>query len=425
MIRVSLILTKVMLLLSLIFGSCQTGSISEIVSGEDQISIGVTKTIHSKILDEDREIMIHVPDGFYGMNESDVQYSVLYVVDAINMFLPTVAISNQLSAPFTANDQAPPMIVVGIHSTNRNMDLTPTPAAIGNDTSAIHNTGGANKLAEFISQELIPYIDDNYPTTNHRILIGHSFGGLFVMNTLINYPSLFSNYMSLDPHMSWDEGKYATEALNHFSNHSFDDKKLFIATANNGMPWMTKEDMLTDTTEMMESMKSLLAFNNSLALINPKGLDIKEKYYESENHYTVVQPSILDGMKYFYASHSFTPMPEYFYPNSAQSKKDVITEIEAHFNAVSDDLGYEARPAESYLNAWGFGFLQFDMPKEAEALLDLNIKYYPSSAHVYTAKGVFLSSLEDSLGAIEMYKKAQQIEDSEYVRERIQELQSE
>ena len=70
------------------------------------------------------------------------------------------------------------MIVVGIPNTNRGRDLTPTEVDIDFFTgdSIQYVSGGGNIFLDFIEKELIPYIDETYPTTPYRTFVGHSFG---------------------------------------------------------------------------------------------------------------------------------------------------------------------------------------------------------------------------------------------------------
>ena len=87
----------------------------------------------------------------------------------------------------------PPMIVVGILPLTRLSELT-----IGTDKELPGVVGVGEKFMSFVEKELIPYIDATYPTTTYKTFIGHSLGGLTVMNTFLHNPNLFNSYVSLD-----------------------------------------------------------------------------------------------------------------------------------------------------------------------------------------------------------------------------------
>ena len=212
-------LNKVLILLiSLSLFSCRSQQTNHEEPSISLVSIGTREYIHSDILNEDREIWVYVPSGFYGMDEQYSNYPVIYLLDGEIHFKATVGIIDQLSNAANANDVSPQMIIVGIVNTNRTRDLTPSKAVIGHDAETKKNTGGANNMIDFIEKELIPFIDRKYPTNNHRTLIGHSFGGLFGLYALINRPELFANYLIIDPSMWYNNEKFSDEVINKLQN---------------------------------------------------------------------------------------------------------------------------------------------------------------------------------------------------------------
>ena len=62
-----------------------------------------------------------------------------------------------------------------------------------------------NNFLDFIEKELIPYIEKNYPATSYKTFVGHSYGGIAVLNALFERPQLFNNYIAIDPSLWWDD----------------------------------------------------------------------------------------------------------------------------------------------------------------------------------------------------------------------------
>jgi len=94
------------------------------------------------------------------------------------------------------------MIVVAIPNTDRSRDLTPTHSLLlpdGTTQDFLKTTGGAEAFTTFLEKELIPYVESHYPTAPHRMLVGHSFGGLFTINALINHPGILIPMWRLTP----------------------------------------------------------------------------------------------------------------------------------------------------------------------------------------------------------------------------------
>lgn len=391
---------------------------------QETLSIGIVERIYSKILEEEREIWVHVPESFYGMNRQVESYPVVYLIDGEIHFKSTVGMLDQFSNAANANDLTPAMITVGIRNTNRTRDLTPMPAVIGKDSSTLSNTGGANKLLAFIEMELIPFIDSKYPTNEHRTLIGHSFGGLFTFYSLINKPRLFTNYLIIDPSMWYNEESFSKQILRSLAELNFQKQSLYLAMANNKMPWMELTEVKNDTTEIINQMASLMRFLDSIKNLPVDGLTISTRYYPNENHGQIPLLATYDGLRFFYSDYPFPKMLEYYYPGSEQSKKDIAAEIEHHYQMLSDRLGYRVLPQESYINAYAYGLLSFEKPEVAKKLFELNIKNYPESANTYAAMGNFYFRQQDTVNAIINYEQALVLEEMTYVRKRLNDLKA-
>lgn len=88
----------------------------------------------------------------------------------------------------------PEMIVVGIMSKDRGCDLTPTHSILGRDGTVdpdFENSGGGEKFTSFIQKELMPYMESHYNTQPYRMFVGHSLGGLCVLNSLVDHPGRY------------------------------------------------------------------------------------------------------------------------------------------------------------------------------------------------------------------------------------------
>jgi len=60
--------------------------------------------------------------------------------------------------------------------------------------------GGAGAFREFIVSDLRPAIEADFPVdTSRQTLFGHSYGGLFVLDTFFADPSLFQTYVAASP----------------------------------------------------------------------------------------------------------------------------------------------------------------------------------------------------------------------------------
>lgn len=183
--------------------------------------VGVKDSINSHILDESRIFYIQLPASYNPSNKQ--KYPVAFILDG-EIFLPTVNDMQQYySGGFT-----PEMVLVGIsNDKNRIRDFTPSKISTKYGMPFNEENGAADNFIEFIGEELIPYIENKYPVTSFRTLIGHSYGGLFAVFALINHGDLFANYLAIDPSMDWDNQKLLKQAKGILATQNFDNKALF------------------------------------------------------------------------------------------------------------------------------------------------------------------------------------------------------
>ncbi|MDH3983080.1 MAG: alpha/beta hydrolase-fold protein [Gammaproteobacteria bacterium] len=60
--------------------------------------------------------------------------------------------------------------------------------------------GGAGTFQEFLSNEMIPYVESNYRSrSDRRVIFGHSIGGQFVLYTALVEPDLFWGHIASNP----------------------------------------------------------------------------------------------------------------------------------------------------------------------------------------------------------------------------------
>lgn len=277
-----------LLLAVLLLTSCKKEEASN-----DSISIGNIETIHSKILDEKRTVWVHVPEH---EDDDTTRYPVLYLMDGAAHFKSVVGLMHQLSS-VNGNSTCPKMIIVAILNTDRFRDLSPTKLE-GNKRESDPKTGGGEAFTRFIAGELIPFIDDNYPTTRRRTLVGHSLGGLMVINTMIKHGELFDKYLAIDPSLWWNDMRSLAEYEEAVTKKDFRGRSLFIGIANT-----IRTDTLTalkDTADATDHYRAIHHFVSTLRQTRTNGLDWQAKYYPNETHGSVPLISEYDAFNFLY-----------------------------------------------------------------------------------------------------------------------------
>ena len=386
---------------------------------DNKIVIGKIDSLYSKVIGEERKIWVYVPDGGNNAIFSQQHYLVVYLMDGDAHFYSVMGMIQQLSE-VNGNTVCPEMIVVGIPNTDRSRDLTPTNVASGGPFNFTGNSGGGEKFTLFIEKELIPHIDSLYPTTPYRMLIGHSLGGLMVVNTLINHTDLFDDYLAIDPSLWWDNQKLLKQAKDVLHQKRFDNKTLFLAVANTMADGMDTMRVVHDTTGNTIHIRSILEFAKTLKANNTNGLRWSYKYYNDDSHGSVPLIGEYDALRFMFDFYQMPSLNKLF--DSTFSATASVSMLQEHYKKVSKEMGYAILPPEDLINGLGYNFMQSGMMDKSYAFFKLNIDNYPQSFNVYDSMGDFYAGKKDKQKAMEYYSKALSIKPGPETKKKLDDL---
>ena len=128
-------------------------------------------------------------------NSSD-KYATIYVLDGKEIFGFVANRCKEISDNLAVKN----VLVVSIgYGKDRSIDYTPT------KVSSV--TGGAPQFLNFIETQLIPKIEQDYSvdtTRGGRVILGHSYGGLFGGYAYAVNNKVFGNYILLSPSFWFD-----------------------------------------------------------------------------------------------------------------------------------------------------------------------------------------------------------------------------
>ncbi|HEV3326085.1 MAG TPA: alpha/beta hydrolase-fold protein [Puia sp.] len=379
--------------------------LSQCKSKDSTVSIGKIVTIDSKILGEKRTVWIHSPYNLNRSHATTETFPVAYLLDGGAHFSSVMGMIQQLSE-VNGNTLIPNMILVGILNTDRERDLTPTHAATDyrGDSAAVKTSGGGERFVAFIEKELIPYVDSAYPTAPYRVLIGHSLGGLTVINTLVHHPGLFNSYLAIDPSMWWDHQQLLRQTETALAQDRFAGKTLYLAIANTMTPGMDTAHVRKDTTGMTLHIRSILQLADALKRNSNNGLRWTYKYYDNDSHGTVPLIAEYDAFRFIFSAYYF-PLPAKIFDTSMNGAAAVAI-LHEHYQGISQQIGYTVLPPYDYINSMGYFCLQLKMTDKARALFQLNIDSYPQNGDVFDSMGDYYATVGDKPKAIDFYTKA-------------------
>ena len=238
----------------------------------EQLVIGRSFTIESKVLGETRRINVYVPPG----HEAG-PLPVLYMPDGgLHEDFHHITGIVQVS---TANGSMRPFLVVGIENTERRRDLT-GPTDDPEDRAIAPRVGGSAAFRRFIRDELMPEIQRRYRTTDETAIVGESLAGLFVLETFLLEPTLFDIHIAVDPSLWWNRGALARQAVAHLQRPGQAPRTLYLTTA--------------DAPEMQEGAAQIV---DALRRVAPPGVRWQYQPMPEERHATIFHGAALRAFR--------------------------------------------------------------------------------------------------------------------------------
>lgn len=248
--------------------------------------------IHSKALNQEREILIYTPvDYDWRTNE---YFNVIYVFDSQNreFFDYTSSIISFLT------DGNKSFIVVGITSPfdekldySRNNDLLPI---LGTEESKkIYGkySGNADNFLNFVETEVISYVNSKYRISNQNIAVGHSLSASFILYSLLQKPNLFQNYVAISPNLAYDNNKLSKDLIKFdfakLKNESF----IYLSNANEGIDYWK---------EWKPARESVYTFFKDS--IKNKNLTVEIAEYPENNHWNTFPLSLNNALKFYFGN---------------------------------------------------------------------------------------------------------------------------
>lgn len=287
--------TRVLALLSLLLAAA-TPALAQ--KHGDDVSIGKYHTITSKVLGEERTVLIHVPEGY---ETSTDKYPVLYILggSAGNLAEGVQATSHHSGVP--------PMIVVAVATTgyraNSSRDLLPG-----------RGSEGAETFLRFISEELFPYVEQRFRVENHRTLYGESAMGVFVLYALLERPDTFAAYIASSPAVAYRYDYMAAKATSAARLQPRRNTGLYVVYGDKEMP---------DIREGIAKYRPLLEALRSDTLSTTIE-DLPQETHVPSNSLSKGLKQIFDG---------------YLYPYERLST-DGLPALESHYDKLSQRLGF-------------------------------------------------------------------------------------
>ncbi len=224
------------------------------------------------------------------------RFSVIYFLDG-NVWLP---LASSVLQSINKMESIEPIIMVGIgyevetfeyDVVQRTYDYTPTFDYSADSSMTFRyqrpiRSGGADTFLLVLEQEIIPFIDSLFRTTENRTIAGHSLGGLFATYVMLEKPRLFSNYIIASPAVWWDDNSLLLQWKAR-KNMVMPDGKIMLGIGEN------------ETKRMMNAAKQL----NTLMRKQLKNRNIlRYEIIPDSDHFSMIPAVIIQSLLFVFPS---------------------------------------------------------------------------------------------------------------------------
>lgn len=196
----------------------------------------------------------------------------------------------------TEQKNTPVLVAIGyktnlpFETASRSLDYTPADLSSQQPAPDPRNpermSGGSADFLNIIISEIAPWVEQHAQLdTNNRAIWGHSYGGLFVLDSLLN-SEYFSHYFAASPSLSWADQRIMTKIKNSQ-----------IQSPKQKHLWLMEGDLFNLPTQQQSPNFDSNGINNNrkiLSIFDQQGIDAKFLIYPNLKHGEVFKASLLD-----------------------------------------------------------------------------------------------------------------------------------
>ncbi|WP_138543206.1 alpha/beta hydrolase-fold protein [Pseudoalteromonas rubra] len=380
------------LLIAILLGLFSQSHAATAVSLAPLVS-GQTLTIESDILNEKREVTIYLPKNY----NAQTRYHTLYILDAEHYFEQAIGVISALRN----TRKIPNVILIGVKTKIRVRDYLPPLQGPAQGRMQSHITkhfpefGSAPRFAQFLEDELIPWVERNYTVHPTRTLVGHSNAGVFGMHLLFNQPALFANYLLASPAPWWSRAQISQLVAQFKNSGSTRHANLFLTLGEQ---------------ESQGYYAYMMNLSAQLHSHTPAGLRWQFKIMPGEDHSSIVFPSMLSGLPFLYQ--------ELIYPDLEETAKyGEIANIQTYFDTLSKrDATLYLAPQSTLAD---LAHMQFEYDRNTQAMATLNYftTLYPESAYAHQSLGLGHMKMAQYSQAIVSFNTALSLLDANHIED--------
>ena len=205
------------------------------------------------------------------------KYATLYVLDGKEIFGFVANRCREISDQYGKKN----LLVVSIgYGKDRSIDYTPT------KVSSV--TGGAPQFLNFIESQLIPKMEQDYQADtarDSRIILGHSYGGLFGGYAFSVTNAVFGNYIMLSPSFWFDNRVALQMEIDNRAKNKNKKQLVYMGIGENE----ERDRMLAPFEIFYQTLRD-----------NYNNIKLEKNIEKNTGHMDSRNPGIIKGLTYYF-----------------------------------------------------------------------------------------------------------------------------
>ncbi len=343
--------------------------------GEGVVRIGVHGKLRSAILEGDRDLSVHLPEGYESGEE---RYPVLYMMGSEwrTRFALWAANLDYLSG----TGRIPAMILVGIDLPEGNGVLVPRDG----------DASSPDRYLRFLVEEVVPHVEKSYRTVPYRVLFGASNSGLFAVYVLLSDPGAFNAYLASSPMLGWCRDLLEQKAGKILAGKGAPGRFLYMIYSDDDYEHAT--DAIPPFVDLLERSK-------------PGWLSYESVIRTGEGHVPATDiPLALKAL-----------FPDY----RPAAEVTTVGALREHYRKLTERYGFSVPVPLSLLFDVGIDHVIAKRLDQAQAIFEFAVKEHPRKARGHVGLGLVRRDQERLEEARELFRKALELDPEDSLARRL------
>ncbi|NQZ90119.1 MAG: hypothetical protein HRT54_21355 [Colwellia sp.] len=366
----------------------------QLITKSTPLNYGQQITFDSKILGKSQVMNIYIPENF-DQASAHHTYPVIFVNDGHGMqfFHALTGIVKHLSDV----ERMPKSIVVSLNDTHAPDIYVNKQWSGWTGVDKFEKYGQPELYIRHLTEEVIPFLKQHYRANNHRTIIGVSGSSLFGLNSFVQHPKIFNNYVFMASSdvigMGLENGHTFIDAMAESLNKEQGTREyLYFADADS--------DLAGDD----RSKQNLATLKDKLSVYKNEHFTFDIETIPNENHYAAFLKTMLSAFEHMYPQKLWAPK----YREIIKQPGDAMTNIDNFYHDLSAKYGFEIIPnADRWNNVNNLRFISGKLLRDGRIEEAINVAerwnlYQPQSL---PALLTWAQALEKST----QYKQAEKI----------------